>query len=748
MENNLPLTRLGVWSAVPEQATLVLDGLILPARGAAGETPRGWRYLGQRVPLIGIGLAIGLAGWGLGTAVFAALRVGGDWSRGERWYLASLTGLALWTLLTLGLGLAGLLIPAAHWTLVVLAISAGVSLEWRQQFQVQRLLPAAVGNGVAVGTTPLGTAPRWPWLIVLPFVVVMILGSLSPQTDFDALEYHLQGPKEFYQQGRITWLRHNVYTSFPLLSEMVLLEGMVLTGDWQAGALAGQFALMCCGLWTAVGLYLAGRRWFSPTAGIWAAVVYLSTPWTVRTGLIAGAELSLMSYLFATTFAALLVVDQWQRSATEVGHHSRPTASVLVVGLLAGSAMACKYPGLVQVVVPLAVLLGCGIWRAQGGHAVGGAARTRTIIQVGMWYGLGVLLAIGPWLVRNWHDTGNPVYPLAYRLFGGVDWDPALELRFQRGHSPPYQTWLQRILDLRLRVQDFLGNNDWHSGLLFALAPLAGWWSVANGRSVARQLALYLVWLFFAWWGLTHLIDRFWVPMIPVAALLAGAGFAATQGVTRGVAGAVLAAGLIFNLTICTSGLIGYSAGWSELSRERERIVATISPEIGYLNREFTAGRLPRDFKLLAVGEAALFEARFPVVYNTVFDECWLQQFCVAEPTPDLSTTWPLKSAAEIRATLRAEGITHVLVNWREIMRYRAPMSYGYTNFATPERFAELRQLGVLGPPSRWPAGMGVGELSEDRRAVLKGWGEALILPGGVEYTTSQLFPVIGDTDH
>ena len=37
----------------------------------------------------------------------------------------------------------------------------------------------------------------------------------------------------------------------------------------------------------------------------------------------------------------------------------------------------------------------------------------------------------------------------------------------------------------------------------------------------------YSLWLFFTWQFFTHRIDRFWVPMLPLLSLLAGAGLAA-----------------------------------------------------------------------------------------------------------------------------------------------------------------------------------------------------------------------------
>ncbi len=77
-------------------------------------------------------------------------------------------------------------------------------------------------------------------LVAGPFLLVMALGAMLPTIDFDAIEYHLQGPKEYYQAGRIAFLPHNVYTSMPFGVEMLHLLGMEVLDDWWWGALVGQ----------------------------------------------------------------------------------------------------------------------------------------------------------------------------------------------------------------------------------------------------------------------------------------------------------------------------------------------------------------------------------------------------------------------------------------------------------------------------------------------------------------------------
>ena len=119
---------------------------------------------------------------------------------------------------------------------------------------------------------------------------------------------------------------------------------------------------------------------------------------------------------------------------------------------------------------------------------------------------------------------------------------------------------------------------------------------------------------------------------------------------------------------------------------------------------------LLEDSVVLCVGEAQVFDARFRTVYNTVFDYSIFEQLC-AEETPGVPAgELPLRDTAEIRRRFREAGITHVFVNWQEIMRYRN--TYGYTDFVTPARFAELQQRGILGEA------INLGAEADDRTSV------------------------------
>jgi hypothetical protein len=351
-------------------------------------------------------------------------------------------------------------------------------------------------------------------------------------------------------------------------------------------------------------------------------------------------------------------------------------------------------------------------------------------------YGIGVVAAVGPWLVKNTVETGNPVFPLAYSVFGGEGRDAQMDAQWRRGHSRHYDSRLDQLRDLPVKVTDVVANNDWHSALMFAMAPVA---LLAIWRRKVWWLWGIIGWQFLTWFLLTHQIDRFYVPMFPIVALIAGCGACWMLSFQSGrwCCLLLILANVPFNAWIMQN-IGGYNSGRTDL---RIAFDIATSPPQRWLNEEQSAGRLPRDFKVLCVGEAALFHAQFPYVYNTVFDRSLFQEWC-AEQTDD--GKFRLKSPDTIRATFREHGVTHVFVNWSEILRYREPGSYGYTDFAHPDSLAALQAAGVLGPPVPLPEAAYLMPISESKRKQMIEFAPQLEMstPSQPYLRAYQLFPV------
>ncbi len=756
LPNSSPrVNRTEVWRQLPA----LLVNMVDPPSPAADDIEArqlwkhaGWRFWPQRFGMYGISLVILAGAFGWGSAVLRLMRVPlPGWSP-ERIFFAFACGLSVVSLLTLGCGLAGWLSREV----LVGCLMAGwiLDLLLSQLAKNPHAGPALEGRSFAIRLKQL-----WPLVVLVPFLMIYVGGAFLPETDFDVKEYHFGGPKEWYLAGQITFLPHNVYTSFPFLTEMLTLLGMVLYGDWYWGALVGKGVLMSFAPLTALGLFIAGRKWFSPQAGMWAALIHLSTPWIYRISIIAYAEGGLTYYLFAALLGVLFYVetvsshmhlpalgatgsasagslsagtpDTGTASGTPIHHRDQtrvpPELSwAILAGFLAGSAMACKYPGVVSVVIPLGLALLLITYRSQQ------SSDWRPVIQIGLVFSLGVASAIGPWLLKNLVETGNPVYPLLYGVFGGADWSPELNAKWKHGHSPDHH----QLGDLAIKLMDVTLKSDWLSPLLFGLAPLA---LLTARRRLVRQLWLYVAFLFATWWLLTHRIDRFWVPLIPVVALLAGVGATWTkQRVWRIFVTGFAVCAVTFNFAFMTTSLCGYNAYLLDLNRAADQTARITAPEIVTLN-----STLPPGSKVLCVGEAELFDARFYYVYNTVFDVSIFEQWFGVANHSGGSASRPLKPAAEIRQLLKEQGVTHVCVNWQEILRYR--LTYGYTDFVSPRRFQELQAAGVLDAEWQMPGGQLFDKMDARSQQEVQSWGPALIREetGQRIFRTFEVFPVL-----
>ena len=349
LPNNPEVSRMDIWKQVP---FLLLD-LIDPGQEHPHKAT-GWKYLSQRSEILII-TGIILAGlWSLGHLVLRGIRVPLPSRSPERTVLAMGLGFSGFSLITLGLGYAGLLSRNLFAALILCGVLGELLFRWREHAQKPSMSSSARESETELEQRSFWKSVSWwCWLVVTPFLLSMMLGAMLPSIDFDVKEYHLQGPKEYFQQGQIRWLPHNVYTSFPFLTEMLTLMGMVLADDVWQGALCGKLTLMMFAPVTAMAIYSAGQRWFSSSVGMLAAIIFLTTPWTYRISVIAYAEGGLTCFLFLTCFALLLSLEF--RSTEE--HHTSSHRMIFVTGLLAGSAMACKYPGVISVVVPIGITL-------------------------------------------------------------------------------------------------------------------------------------------------------------------------------------------------------------------------------------------------------------------------------------------------------------------------------------------------------------------------------------------------------
>lgn len=621
----------------------------------------GWQSLAARLMILGLCAATLCVALAAGWFCLRLLGVDRAVTKLEMTLFSLAVGLNLVSLGTLALGLAGWLHTWAFALPAVAVCLAAAVLYWRAG------CASGTANALPPRTTGWSLDRRWLWLAA-PFAVAIVLSGMLPPVAFDVREYHLQAPKEFYQQGAIGFLPHNVYANMPLGAELLGLPAMVVLDDWWYGALVGKTLIALFTPLAALALYAAGCRFASPTAGIVAAVVYISIPWLAlvsAAGLIEGV---FGFYLFMALYAALI----WNEYLSRDNDASPRTrwGLLAVAGFTAGAAVATKYPAALYVAVPLVVYVVCRtVATRRCAEARAGWSR---IVGPPVVFALAVTLGCGPWLAKNALLSGNPTYPLLGEVFAGQTRTAEKDAQWRRAHRPPNFA----LGDLARRSWDVLVASRWLSPLVVPLAALAFF---SRWRKLAMLLGAYLLFLFAAWWLLTHRIDRFLVPALPLVALLAGLGatFTDRRWWPRTLA-ALLTLALAFDFVVIAGGPVADNRYLANLGTLRSD-PARVDPWHLYFNR-----RADEVSGLLLVGGAQPFDLDVPTTYNTVFDDSIFEQLASQ------------RSPAQVRLALAERGLSHILVNWPEIARYRSPGNYGIADFLQPEVFDELVSAGVL----------------------------------------------------
>ena len=548
-------------------------------------------------------------------------------------------------------------------------------------------------------TYPSPLATKLLLLLAVPSLLILLFGGILPPVEYDVTSYHIPGAKLFYETGRIGFVPNNVYTNMPFAAEMFYVCGMVLTGDWYIGSLIGKLLIAYCTVLTGLGIYAFGTRLHSSTAGMIGFLLYVSLPWVSWVSTAGLIDCVFGMYLLLAIFALYFATD-----GTEL--HGK---FLYLSGYLAGCSAACKYTAVPFLVLPLcvfALIFVCKQPDKMQFYCDKRAVRTLCF------FALSIVLACGLWYGKNLVATGNPTYPLMYNLFGDRTgtWDAAKNARWQAAHSSTDFSASQLTRD----AKTVLFGSDWLAPVLIPLAVLPFLRRRQNRVLVA--LALYLIFYLTLWWLLTHRLERFWVPLLPIVALLAGIGANRLQASgfrlqgyvvfsrsmkSEGRSPTTVFVALLLILNTCYTFFPNAVSVPGKYSRfgfgvEAARLDAmrVASPLILHFNANPPTG------KLLLVGDAEVFDYNVPVLYNTCFDDTAFDLLVF-----DKDNANQMRSPEAIRKRLKEADVSYIIVNWAELSRFRSPGNYGYTSeLVQPEVFERLVRLGILQRVSNIPS--------------------------------------------
>jgi hypothetical protein len=468
-------------------------------------TPPFWRTaLAHNAQAVGTALVVVLAAQGAGAGVIRLLGASG--SRGDLLF-RTLCGYAGLSYLMLALAMGGWFVPT-----VVRAVTGVLA--------VVGLFVATKNTRNVLGDGGVGKTLSVPLLVCATFLAVSFVAALAPETEYDALWYHLELPRQWLLAGRPVDNVTEYVSLYPMGFD--LLFGIALAFGSDSAA---RLIHWTCFVLSTLLLVRALRRVTDPDAGWLAAAIFSAIPTVLWGATTAYVDLALATYTLAGAVALFEWIDR------------RDDQCLRSAGVMLGFGCAIKHLGLVTLLATVVVIV---------------LSQRRSLLpkafEVARWLVIVPLLMGGPWYARAWAAARNPVAPMLVGVFGiqpPERWTPRaqtglerFQARFGRGHDPA--AILRLPIDLTMHGAAFGGALG---VVLLASAP----GMVLAIRRHRRLLGVLCGMVIYgAVWisPVSSLQFRFLFPVLPFLSLVAAAGLASvwprSTVVDSGVAGLLL----------------------------------------------------------------------------------------------------------------------------------------------------------------------------------------------------------------
>ncbi len=415
-------------------------------------------------------------------------------------------GLGVIGFATFALSLAGWLDESTAWGVLVGAIVIGL-------LDARNLASSLSGAGARLSQWLNGKSKAWwMWVVSAALFTIPIIGAtLIPGTlwrpddphPYDSLVYHLQVPREWYELGRMTPLKHNVYSFFPFNVEMHYLLANYLRGGPYVAMHQNQFLSLSFTLLAAIGVWGWLKRHGAGIGASLAAMTILTMPWILMLACVTYVESGMVLW------GGLAIC--WMLNA--IRGDSRPMGSFALAGALTGLVCGSKLTGVPMLLfgLPLAALMALAVRRFEG------LPFKRFVVGCIVFGAVGMAV-LSPWLIRNQAWAGNPLFPLAMRQLGQAHFSDTQVERFEIAHraAADHSAWPVRFE--RLGSQVLL---NWRFN--YVVFPLALASAILLWRRSEALLLIVLVGVTGVFWlTVTHLMGRFFVLAIVPSALLIG----------------------------------------------------------------------------------------------------------------------------------------------------------------------------------------------------------------------------------
>lgn len=344
------------------------------------------------------------------------------------------------------------------------------------------------------------------------FLIIEILLNLTPPISRDALIHHLAIPKLWLLHGGFYEIPWADFSYYPMNIDLLYLIPLYFNND-----IVPKFIHFAFGLGTGLLVYCYLKNRLGKNWGLLGFLIFFSTPAVARLSTTAYIDLGMV--FFAT--ASILAFVRWRDGSY------KDTKWLFLSAICMGLAAGSKYNALIAwLFLNLMIVFYYSRDTEKGLPALKSGA---------VFFGI-ALLVVSPWFIKNYIQTGNPIYPLFDSFFkalyyagdgsGGLaataksNWTANI---FQRREIMFGESFLETLfIPIRMFFQGKDGSVQYFDGvmnpILIIMLPF-----VFLNRKLNRDKALFLlfsVFFLFIAYFLTVIRIRYILPVIPFLAIL------------------------------------------------------------------------------------------------------------------------------------------------------------------------------------------------------------------------------------
>ncbi len=500
------------------------------------------------------------------------------------------------------------------------------------------------------------------------FLAISFLMALVPDLFYDSAVYHLGAPNLYLAEHGLVRIG-GALSKVPMIWQTLWIYGLALSDE-----VIPKLLHWSCGFLVLLALRSLAGRLDAPRAGMAAGLFFLSVPMVQMNLWTAGVDIGGCLVATLAIYSALALAS---------GDSNFSRGWVISAAIFSAFAFGSKYQG---------GMIGVSVFLMMAFYFFSRAEKrlsdffSATLIFLSVSFVL-----VAPWLIKNFWDTGNPVFPFLTPLFD--------RLGLQKYHIDPEQ-WVHFIAENRRFITQswkdwwklpwlltFKDNNlsslSFAGPLFLTLLPLC-LLVFQKIREKWLQAALLFLLVFFIFsLGSTHL-TRYHLQGYPILCLVYGFAFAAVWVRGNWPAKIILSVCLpvIFlqslqqGIFIIQNSYVPWDVLAGKETREAYRMYthSGLNPYPSNVMYRWMEKNLPNNSRTLLLGESKAFDLKLPHLYTDVHGENQL-------------TTWVNQStdASELYAKIKNSGVTHLYISFTEAHR-----TYGYKMIKWSDRTLKI----------------------------------------------------------